>query len=80
MSCIMGCLEEELDDALNIASERVVVLEQKNKELKEKIEKYERWMVGSIKQLGDPAFLLTYQSGSQLIKEIRQSMSKLLYE
>lgn len=55
-------------------------LEKENQELKEKIAKYESWMAGSIRQLGDPAFLITYQSGSQLIKEIRQSMSKVLYE
>ncbi|HNC56654.1 MAG TPA: hypothetical protein PLP33_14485 [Leptospiraceae bacterium] len=46
----------------------------------EKIKNYENWLEGTIFQLADPAFLITFQSGSQLINEIVKSARKLLTE
>lgn len=37
-----------------------------------------RFLIASIRQLGDPAFLITYQSGKQLVAEIRRAMAAQL--
>lgn len=37
-----------------------------------------RFLIASIRQLGDPAFLITYQSGKQLVAEVRRAMTAQL--
>lgn len=46
----------------------------------EKVTNYENWLKGTVAQLSDPAFLITFQSGSQLVSEIVKSAKKLLAE